>query len=756
MKTIKRKIIAAAALFIFAMFHGQAQTNIIIKSPVIAADRTAKISWNAQTGAVYQVWAADSLTAIGNQGLKWIVRDADCVSKGTNAEWMDVGNPQQIPRLLPPRFQPMRFYRVEKVKQATLTPSPTVALSLSQTNPISGDLYASVSVTLVDTNQQLSVVNVFVDGQKLYSLPNQSFTVFINSCEWPNGAHEIYAVATAVDTGETLPDSDAATETNSANFAVGVSSSKFVTFSNYISQFFVAVPFFAAGQTQEVVATFAEDSCWRLTVLNYQDTPVRQFTGQNSSLYAAWNGNDDSGNPLPYGFYDYYIEARPSRFGCLSGMSSMAPSSASKIVSPNKATTEISSGAEGKVMMTPAAMQFDRSSSGVVENIKIPSLNPAPPAIEAQSRAVATFEETPMVVSYNGKNKLINGVPAILYPPAPTARELSSKGVTAAKSSGGSKLVDSPQNSDFPDMVYTTRTPNRIPGNLFFGFAGTVGIGYQGHHPKSGSFGLPPGGVVSLSHPPYGPLKNASTIANGFSINMGFAGWRTSFLLGDDDFNSADLFPILGTGTGTGTFASQCNFGLLVGHMTAAAHIDNDYFTTHSYYPVYNTAQPGAYQWIPFPGMDFGNPSGTSKLRWMALYGCDSIREQDYNDLWTKFLIPMPPNVRLLLGSEEGVFIHPSFGYRFAASLNGWTTQDGAPMTIFNAWCDAAAYADQQTAKSLRYRIFGLGTRHMTAIYRDDSQEGSWRTIGDSIWNWGTDISYDWYDVSFVSQQVYP
>jgi hypothetical protein len=317
MKTIKQGIIGTAILFILGALQGHAQTNIIIKAPIVADDHTMKISWNAETGAVYQVWAADSLTDVGNQGFKWIIRDSDCVSKGTNAEWMDVGNPQWIPRILPPRFQPMRFYRVEKVKQATLTPSPTVALSLSQTNPISGDLYATVSVTLTDTNQQMSFVGVFVDGQRLYSVPNENFTVFINSCEWPNGPHEIYAVVTTMDTGETLPDSDAATETNAAIFAVGVSTSKFVTFSNYISQFFVAVPFFAAGQTQEVVATFAEDSCWRLTVLNYQDTPVRQFTGQDSSLYAAWDGNDDSGNPLPYGFYDYYIEARPSRYGCL-------------------------------------------------------------------------------------------------------------------------------------------------------------------------------------------------------------------------------------------------------------------------------------------------------------------------------------------------------------------------------------------------------------------------------------------------------
>jgi hypothetical protein len=120
MKTIKYAI--AGFVLAVAVLPGQAQTNTVIQSPAMAADQTAKIRWNAESGAVYQVEAADSLTDAGIQGLQWVIRETDCISKGTNAEWMDVGNSQWIPRVLPPRFQPMRFYRVTKVKQATLTP----------------------------------------------------------------------------------------------------------------------------------------------------------------------------------------------------------------------------------------------------------------------------------------------------------------------------------------------------------------------------------------------------------------------------------------------------------------------------------------------------------------------------------------------------------------------------------------------------------------------------------------------------------
>ena len=756
MKTIIRGAIAAIALLMACSVR--AQTNIVIQSPIIAADQTAEIRWNAQTGAVYQIWSADSLSGVGVQGLQWIIRDANCASKGTNAEWMDVGDPLWIPRILPPRFQPMRFYRVQQVDQATLTPS-IVTLQLSQTNEVSGDLYATVNVTLTDTNDQLSDVSVIVDGQKFYTSGNSSFTAYINSCEWPNGPHEIYAVATTVDTGETLPSSDDETVSNAANVGIGVSDSQFVTFSNYISQFFVSVPFFdpTAGQTQEVVAAFPENTCWTLTVLNYQDTPVREFTNQSSSLYIAWDGNDSSGNPLPFGFYDYYIQARPAQYGCPDGSAPLAGSSMSPSSFSSASGSDIPSAAMAKAgIFNRAAMQFPRRSLPL-EHIKIPSLNPVP-TVETVA-AVAPEKVITYTVTADGTtNEFINGLPAFLYPTnAPSVSEhSSSEAAFASADAGTTGSAGAPQPDGFGDGIYATRTPTRIPGSIFMGYAGTIGVGYQGHHPSSPRFALPPGGVISFSHPPYGPLKSASKIAASFVSVMGANGWRTAFKLGDDNFNSTNLFPVLGPGSGTSTYATKCNFGMYVGHMTATAFNDPDYECTHSWFPIYNSAQPGAYQWIPLPGCDFGPPNGASPLLWMAMFGCNSLQSQDWNDMWSNFLLPFPPNLRLLLGSEEGIFLHPIFGWRFAADMNGLTTPGNTPMTIASSWYDAAGAADQATSQSLKWRIIGLGTRDMTVSYRDDSQGGTWKTIQDSIWNWSNDISYDWTDVSLDEQQVYP
>jgi hypothetical protein len=49
-----------------------------------------------------------------------------------------------------------------------------------------------------------------------------------------------------------------------------------------------------------------------------------------------------------------------------------------------------------------------------------------------------------------------------------------------------------------------------------------------------------------------------------------------------------------------------------------------------------------------------------------------------------------------------------------------------------------------------------MNTRHMTVVHRTTMMGGGWNTINDSIWYFDSDISYDWFDVSLQTQQVYP
>jgi hypothetical protein len=492
---------------------------------------------------------------------------------------------------------------------------------------------------------------------------------------------------------------------------------------------------------------------------------------------------------VSYGYYDYIVDARPSQYGTLSLVASQQSSQkspSSQVVVPPLYGYQLRA---APYKQTPAAMQFSRSNT-IPENIFIPSLNPtnqAPgtnngggsvpsPNMALASAGYPTSAEealakglTSYFVAYPPMPPIITNVGGVLYAipwedvygPEPSIEIQISPTEQATSLQPSTRLgpLNGPQPmGNWSDQTYETRTPIRSPGNLFFGFAGSVGIGFQGHHPKKPPvFGNAAGGVLAAT-PPWGPLKTASSLANNFSINMGYAGWRTSFLLGDDNLNSLDLNPIMGTGTGTGRFATMCNLGFLVGHMTASANNDPNFSATVPYVPIYNSTQPGSYQWIATPDMDLGNNAGSvySKLKWMAFYGCQSFKERDYSALWTKFLLPMPPNLRLILGAEDGVFIMPSFGSRFAADLNGWTVPGGSPMSIWGAWCDAAADTDNRMSHTGWYKIgYPMGTRRVTAIYRDISQGGSWKTINDSIWGWWSDISYDWFDVSFDITQVY-
>jgi hypothetical protein len=187
--------------------------------------------------------------------------------------------------------------------------------------------------------------------------------------------------------------------------------------------------------------------------------------------------------------------------------------------------------------------------------------------------------------------------------------------------------------------------------------------------------------------------------------------------------------------------------------MTVARN-NSPYGATHSWLPLYNSdISTTTYSWLALPQFDLGQIGRPDPLKWMAMYGCNSLRQQDFVDLWTKFLLPMPPNLRLLLGSETGVYIHPVFGSRFAANLHGWNS-GGNPMTIKEAWYDASAVAHTESAKT--WRVWKRpGTTIMTVVYRDTTQGASWNTLNDKIWQWGTDISFDWFDVSLNSRTVY-
>src|SRR6185312_17352452 len=108
----------------------------------------------------------------------------------------------------------------------------------------------TVSVTATSSYPKINI-NLYVDGQEMW--PTADGTNFvINTCEWPNGPHTLFATAKAL-SGFPGP-------IGSLGILEGQAVSTYVpvTFSNLITKVAFSQVYFepSLGQTQEVTAAF--------------------------------------------------------------------------------------------------------------------------------------------------------------------------------------------------------------------------------------------------------------------------------------------------------------------------------------------------------------------------------------------------------------------------------------------------------------------------------------------------------------------
>lgn len=556
---------------------------------------------------------------------------------------------------------------------------------------IRDDLEIRWTVGLGASGDLLSDVLVFVDGQVMTRGAMLIGSRFINTTEWPNGEHRIWASAKTFESADTTSDDD--NQSVSSGVGVGVSSVTTVTFDNYISKFFVATPYFdpAVQGVQEIVAEFKEDSFWQCFVVTGSGSSVVGYQGQGTSLYVAWDGTDGAGNEVPDGVYDYLIEAHSTALGPFGGGAAMAMAAES---APTASDREQLTQPTRDLRPSPAVLaeraERLRMSGTAATDVFFPprqksvllaDTNPRPLKTKATAQAVpdepAYLQIIPPPLRKNVAF-VLSVSNAFAQAELTRRAHLEARAALAVQQAAmGEAEADGP--APAPDPGQTTGGPNRIPGTLFKGFIGAVGTGYQGHHPSwqdIGFFSMPSGTSGHTSRKaPYGKLRNAGAIANGFAGALTSGGWRRAFDYADDGFK---WWHLSGCYTGDcdrehnppvlfgGSFGRGCHFGLLVGHMIG---VDNSPFhASHSYYPFWNPPppvpgrMPRSYDWIALPEMDFGQSvsilGGNPPLLWMGLYGCNSLRINDVNDLWTKFLLPFPENVRFFLG-ERYSRLHP-------------------------------------------------------------------------------------------------
>ncbi len=232
----------------------------------------------------------------------WQVLYDQYPSQGTNTFIGDYGNYDVVPAVPHPKYSPTRFYQI--LDDATNTaPSPSVTI-LSQTN---GQLLSGQVTVLVTASSTLPVLSttLYVDGQEMDQSDDGSNYV-LNTCEWPNGAHTLLAVATA----------RSAMCGPSGVYPIytgyGVSPYLSVTFSNLITSIAFSQPFFqpSLGQTQQVSALFGANCNWTLQIQDENSNTVCNASGSGMAMAYEWDGTGDGETNIADGVYTYLVTAQ--------------------------------------------------------------------------------------------------------------------------------------------------------------------------------------------------------------------------------------------------------------------------------------------------------------------------------------------------------------------------------------------------------------------------------------------------------------
>jgi hypothetical protein len=331
----------AMVLHLASAWAGAQDGNPPQLTGVVQTDEQAiRLTWASTTNKLYQIQCADALIGNADGSTAWQTLYTQYPSQGTNTYWLDTGNYMQLPAMLHPKLMPMRFYRIVDTGADTASNEPQVSITAPTNGTVvSGELIITVAAS---TDQPvLTGTKLYVDGQEMQMADSTTnftdgvtnygiYTYSINTCEWGNGAHEIFATAKCA--------SDIGGVINGSTILTGhATSAKLpLTFENLVTRISFSAPYFdpAAGQTQHVSAVLAANSDWTLQIMDVNSNIVRIVTGSGTDLSFDWDGNGDGGTDIPPGTYYYYVTAQTN------GGSSMNLTGYAGLVSSSQAVIE--------------------------------------------------------------------------------------------------------------------------------------------------------------------------------------------------------------------------------------------------------------------------------------------------------------------------------------------------------------------------------------------------------------------------------
>ena len=649
----------AGALVLALTTNVFAQTNLQFTGVSTTDEGAIRLSWVSTNHEVYQIQCADALATNADGSTAWQILYDDYPSQGTNTFWLDTGDYiLHVPPIVHPKYSPMRFYRIVDKEADTITDETVSIVSPTNGTLASDELIVTV---VASTNHASLSTKLYVDGQEMWPTKDGSNYV-INTCEWGNGPHILFATAECLSAPAGGP-------LGSPAVSVGHAVSPFVpvTFSNLVTRISFSQTSFqpSLGQTQQVSAVFAANVDWTLQIRDNYSNLVRTATGSGTSMLFNWDGQGDGETNIPAGVYYYYISAQTNgqayqnagSGGDSSGGSGgpPSPSFASASTGETADSTELwAMPADGSGPAVPFAIYppgFDTNDFLIFEASRS-DMQP-----QRMSSRTAEFSiSMDSSSSYSGQSSQSTG-PAPLKPPSnPTLNSLGTFGIAfqtySANGAGGYQ----------PAML----KDNSIGLNSY--------VKIEGH---------------GTADPPiYHQLRNADTEAILFGGEMSKGGWSAGLTKPEDKLQISDL-------RDSGSPFNQVDIGYLGLHCAFGTTTDSTpgHSVKQMYFPI---AAGAGSQYLRMSEMNFGGPTRTNGLKWMVLDACTSLYHVNWSSMQSQGVKPYNSNLHLLLGTETDDSVEPLIGQYFADYMLGDPSVPRAPMTIHDAWYAAArqAYAD--------------------------------------------------------------
>ena len=649
MKNLKRAA-WLCAIFAASIRQGHTQNALVFTGVNATVENAIQLHWASNTNEVYEVDYADALATNADGSTTWQMLYNDLPSQGTNTFIADCGNYDQVPEIPHPKYSPERFYRVQLIEDNTSPTNPTVSIIYP-----SGGANLSGQVTMqvaASSPENLTDVRLYVDGEEQWSIGDGSNFV-INTCEWPNGNHVLFATAKSQSSLEGVADGGVITYGRSTTPYMNV------TFSNLISQFDFSQPFFepALGETQAVTASFAVDCDWTLQIQDINSNAVRTVTGSGTSMEFDWDGTGDGETNIPDGLYTYNLTA-----------------------TTNGETPEIVSG----------------GGSGGGGSPPVPDL--------ARAGSSGADEE---VWAVNGDD----AVPLSIYPPSFDTNSLTLVTATPAEVSAArsTSLATTSFTSDDASAYsgassQSTAGPTRKSKKKNKGTLGTVGIlyleygtnGFSSAHPTTGwPYPLPTEVAID------GQSATATTvdyriwsypkIAADFSTGMAKGGYKTTFLKHDGQWSATDIKK---SSLGGNQIFDTVNMGLLLTHGSYATTPEDDNVK-------YTYVWLGPGQYVRLSDMEFGD---STTLKWMTIHACNILHPANVTSMANNSKLPIGDNLHLLLGVATTGWAVPALGLDYSSNLVANVT---VPQSWYNGAISAFAANHIGVTNTVTFRVMG-------------------------------------------------